>query len=80
MKKYELTQYELVKVRVDHSPPWSGVRPSVRPSTISNVSPLKPFGRSKPKFYVEPPLAGGTKVCLRHLGHMTKMAATPIYG
>ena len=23
---------------------------------------------------------GWAKVCLRHLGHMTKMAATPIYG
>ena len=30
--------------------------------------------------FVEPPWVGGTKVCLRHLGHMTKMAATPIYG
>ena len=26
---------------------------------------------------MEPPWVGGTKVCLRHLGHMTKMAATP---
>ena len=34
----------------------------------------------KAKFYVEPPWVGGTKVCSRHLGHMTKMAATPIYG
>ena len=34
----------------------------------------------KAKFYVEPPLVGGTKVCSRHLGHMTKMAATPMYG
>ena len=34
----------------------------------------------KAKFYVEPPWDGGTKVCSRHVGHMTKMAATPIYG
>ena len=34
----------------------------------------------KAKFYVEPPWAEGTKVCSRDLGHMTKMAATPIYG
>ena len=34
----------------------------------------------KAKFYVEPPWLGGTKVCLWHLGHMTKMAAKPIYG
>ena len=25
-------------------------------------------------------LGGGTIFCSRHLGHMTKMAATPIYG
>ena len=29
---------------------------------------------------MEPPWVGGTKVCSRHVGHMTKMAATPIYG
>ena len=34
----------------------------------------------KAKFYVEPPWVGGTKVCSRHLGHMTKMATTPING
>ena len=34
----------------------------------------------KAKFYVEHPWVGGTKVCLRDLRHMTKMAATPIYG
>ena len=34
----------------------------------------------KAKFYVEPPWVGGTIFCSRHLGHMTKMAAMPIYG
>ena len=34
----------------------------------------------KAKFYVEPPWVGGTNFCSWHLGHMTKMAATPIYG
>ena len=34
----------------------------------------------KAKFYLAPPWVGGTKVCSRHLGHMTKMAAMPIYG
>ena len=29
---------------------------------------------------MEPQWDGGTKVCSRGLGHMTKMAATPIYG
>ena len=36
-------------------------------------------GSVKTKFHMEPPWTGGTKVCLPHLGHMTKMAATPIY-
>ena len=39
----------------------------------------RPAGSGE-KFYVEPPWVGGTKVCSRHLGHMTKMAATSIYG
>ena len=34
----------------------------------------------KAKFYVEPPWEGGTKVCSNGPGHMTKMAAMPIYG
>ena len=29
---------------------------------------------------MEPPWLVGTKVCERYLGHMTKMAATPLYG
>ena len=66
---------------------WSGVRPSAsvgvvrRPSlTISNVFFSETAGPIKAKFYVEPPWVGGTIFCSRHLGHMTKMAATPIYG
>ena len=34
----------------------------------------------KAKFYVEPPWEGGTKVYINGTGHMTKMAAKPIYG
>ena len=52
---------------------------SVRPSTFSNI-----FSETawpiKAKFYVEPPWEGGTKVCINGPGHMTKMAAMPIYG
>ena len=62
---------------------WSGVRPSVRrrtSSTISNIFFSRTACPIKAKFYVEPPWVGGTKVCSRHVGHMTKMAATPIYG
>ena len=32
------------------------------------------------KFNVDPPWDGGTKVCSNGTGHMTKMAAMPIYG
>ena len=32
------------------------------------------------KFHVEPPWDGGMKVCSNSLGHMTSMAAMPIYG
>ena len=34
----------------------------------------------KAKFYVKPPWEGGTKVYINGPGHMTKMAAMPIYG
>ena len=62
---------------------WSGVRRCCRRRRrcppFSNV-----FSETawpiKAKFYVEPPWEGGTKVCINGLGHMTKMAATPIYG
>ena len=56
--------------------------PSVRPSssTISNIYFSKTTGPIIAKFYVEPLWVGGTKVCSRHLGHMSKMAAKPIYG
>ena len=71
--------------------PWSGVRrrPSsvvrrtssvVRRPQCSNIFFSETARPIKAKFYVEPPWVGGTKFCSRHLGHMTKMAATPIYG
>ena len=64
----------------------SGVRPSVvrrrrrTSSTISNIFFSETAGPIKAKFYLEPPWVGGTIFCSRHLGHMTKMAAMPIYG
>ena len=67
--------------------PWSGVRrrPSSsvgvrRPPQCSNIFFSETARPIKAKFYVGPPWVGGTKFCSRHLGHMTKMAATPIYG
>ena len=61
---------------------WSVVvrRRRRRPSTISNVFSSETAWRIKAKFYVELPWEGGTKVCINGPGHMTKMAAKPIYG
>ena len=63
---------------------WSGVRPSFvvvrRRSQCSKIFFSETALPIKAKFYVEPPWVGGTIFCSRHLGHMTKMAATPIYG
>ena len=49
-------------------------------SQCSKIFFSETAGPIKAKFYVEPPLIGGTIFCSRHLGHMTKMAPTPIYG
>ena len=51
----------------------------VRPFTFSNISSVAAWP-IKAKFYVEPPWERGTKVCINGPGHMTKLAATPIYG
>ena len=59
------------------------VRPSVvrrRPFTFSNVFSSETAWPIKAKFYVEPSWEGGTKVYINGTGHMTKMAAMPIYG
>ena len=53
---------------------------SVRPFTFSNVFSSETAWPIKAKFYVEPNWEGGTKVYINGPGHMTKMAATPIYG
>ena len=45
--------------------------------TLSTSSPQKPI---KVKFHMAPPWDGGMKVCSNGPGHMTKMAAMPIYG
>ena len=62
---------------------WSGVRPSIRRRRRPQCSKIF-FSETtlpiKAKFYVEPPWVGGTIFYWRHLGHMTKMAAKPIYG
>ena len=55
--------------------PSSSVRPPF--SKIFSSETAWPI---KAKFYVEPPREGETKVCINGPGHMTKMAAMPIYG
>ena len=52
----------------------------VRPSTISEIFFSETPWPIDAKFYVEPPWEGGTKVYINGPGHMTKTAATPIYG
>ena len=47
---------------------------------FSNILSTETDWPIKAKFYVEPPWEGGTKVCINGPGHMTKMAAMPIYG
>ena len=49
-------------------------------STFSNIFYSETAWPIKAKFYVEPPWEGRTKVCINGPGHMTKMAAMPIYG
>ena len=48
-------------------------------STFSNIS-SETTGPIEAKFHKEPPRVGGTKVYSNGPGHMTKMAAMPIYG
>ena len=49
-------------------------------STFSNISSSETTGPIKAKFIVEPPYDGGTTVGSNGPGHMTKIAAMPIYG
>ena len=57
--------------------PWYGVR---RRSQCSKIFFSETAWPIKAKFYVEPPWEEGTKVYINGPGHMTKMAAVPIYG
>ena len=49
-------------------------------STFSNIFSSETTGPIKAKFHMASPWDGGTKVCSNSPGHMTKMAAVPIYG
>ena len=48
-------------------------------STFSNIFSSETTGLIETKFHMQPPWDRGTKVCLNDPGHMTKMAAMPIY-
>ena len=60
--------------------PYSGVRRRRRRQQCLNIFSSETTLPIKAKFYVEPPWEGGTKVYVNGPGHMTKMAAMPIYG
>ena len=47
---------------------------------FSNIFSSETAWPIKAKFYVERPWEGGTKVFIYGPGHITKMAAMPIYG
>ena len=49
-------------------------------STFSKIFSSETTGPIEVKFHVKPPWDGGTNVCSNGPGHMTKMAAMPIYG
>ena len=50
-----------------------------RPSTISNDFSSETTGPIATKFHIQPPGPLGKKNCSNGLGHMTNMAAMPIY-
>ena len=52
----------------------------VRPSTISNDFSSETTGPIATKFYIQSSGPLGKKSCSNDLGHMTNMAAMPIYG
>ena len=49
-------------------------------STFQNFFSLETARPIEAKFHVDHPCDGGTKICSNGPGHMTKMAAMPIYG
>ena len=63
--------------------PYSGVRRRrrcrCRCQQCLNIFSSETALPIKAKFYVKPPWEGGTKLYINGPGHMTKMAAMPIY-
>ena len=54
--------------------------PSIVYPPFSKIFFSKTAGPIKARFHMEPQWDGGTKFYLLSLGHMTKLATTPIYG
>ena len=73
----ELIGWEGSVVRRPSVRPSSVVR---RPSTISNDFSSETTGPIATKFHIQPPGPLGKKSCSNGMGHMTNMAAMPIYG
>ena len=49
-------------------------------TTFSNIFSSETTGPIEVKFQVTPPFDGGTEIYSNDPGHMTKMAAMPVYG
>ena len=52
----------------------------VVPSLYQNIVFSQTIGPIELKFHVKTPYDKLAKICTKYFGHMTKMAATPIYG
>ena len=50
------------------------------PSIFQNIVFSQTIGPINLKFHVKTPYDRLVKIYIKHFGHMTKMAATPIYG
>ena len=59
--------------------PPSSVHPSIHRPHSLNICSSETTGPIEAKFHMESPWDGGMKVCSNGPGHMTKMAAMPIY-
>ena len=60
----------------NNDPPWV----AVHLSTFSNILFSEATRLIEAKLHMEPPWVRGMKACSRGHGHMTLMAARPIYG
>ena len=69
-----------VNYEYQRSRSYIDIGPSSLRFTFSNFFSLETAWPIEAKFHVEPPWDGGMKVCSNGPGHITNMAAMPIYG